>query len=190
MEYWRTVWRDGFAPGLPPAGLAALLTALETDDRRLEQGLTTSPPPLLAVQDWPVEGADALGFIGWQGEDLTTVGDVEEFFAKACFDADQRLGDPAACRWFLNWFDDTPRGEMRRELAGEVIRELINRGYVRQAMVSSVPIGFMAPLITDPADSAQMGIIADWLDDHDEPDKAAGWRAAHNQALKEKAYSL
>ena len=49
-----------------------------------------------------------------------TVGQVEEFFAKACYQADQRLGEPAACRWFLNWFDNTPRAEMRRELLAEV----------------------------------------------------------------------
>ena len=32
----------------------------------------------------------------------------------------ERLGEPAACRWFLNWFDDTPRDQMRRELLAEV----------------------------------------------------------------------
>ena len=74
----------------------------------------------MCVQDWPVEAACALGYCGWQGDGLETVGEVEEFFARACFEADQRLGEPAACRWFLNWFDDTPRDEMRRELLAEV----------------------------------------------------------------------
>lgn len=127
MESWRLVWRDGFAPVLSAEGLAALADALRADDPRLIQGSTSAPPPLMAVQDWPVEAACALGFCGWQGEDLDTVGQVEEFFARACFEADQRLGEPAACRWFLNWFDDTPRDEMRRELRAEVEKAIAER---------------------------------------------------------------
>ncbi len=126
MESWRLVFRDGFVPVLSTAGLIAVRDALRTDDPRLMQGATTTPPPLMCVQDWPCEAACALGFCGWQGDDLLTVGDVEEFFARACFEADQRLGEPAACRWFLNWFDDTPRDQMRRELLEEI--ELALRG--------------------------------------------------------------
>ena len=109
------------------AGLDALRRALLGDDPRLLQGATTAPPPLQCVQDWPVEGACGLGYCGWQGEGLETVAQVEEFFARACFEADRRLGEPAACRWFLNWFDDTPREEMRRELLVEVQRTLAER---------------------------------------------------------------
>jgi len=127
MERWRLVWRDGFTPVLPTTGLLALREALETDDPRLTQGSTTTPPPLLCVQDWLVEAACALGFCGWHGDGLATVGEVEEFFARVCFEADQRLGEAAACRWFLNWFDDTPRESMRRELLGEVNRALAAR---------------------------------------------------------------
>jgi hypothetical protein len=127
MESWRMVWREGFVPVLSTAGLAALRDALRGDDGRLTQGSTTTPPPLMCVQDWPVEGACALGYCGWHGEGLQSVGEVEEFFAKCCFEADQRLGEPAACRWFLNWFDDTPRDEMRRELLAEVELALADR---------------------------------------------------------------
>jgi len=134
MESWRKVWRDGFAPILPTAGLEALREALATDDPRLAQGSTTTPPPLLCVQDWPVEAACALGFCGWQGEGLVSVGEVDEFFARACFEADQRLGEPAACRWFLNWFDDTPRDRMRCELLAEVEWALTSRLPVELAM--------------------------------------------------------
>jgi len=120
MERWQHVWREGFVPVLPTAGLHALRDALDTDDPRLTQGSTTTPPPLLCVQDWLVEAACALGFCGWQGDGLGTVGEVEEFFARVCFEADHRLGEPAACRHFLNWFDDTPRDAMRRDLLAEV----------------------------------------------------------------------
>ena len=127
MESWRLVWREGFAPVLPTAGLAALRGALRADDPRLRQGSTTVPPPLMCVQDWPVEAACALGFCGWQANGLALVAEVEEFFADACYQADRRLGEPGACRWFLNWFDATPREEVRRELLAEVERELTRR---------------------------------------------------------------
>ena len=127
METWRLVWRNGFVPALSLAGLLALRDALRGDDPRLVQGATTTPPPLMCVQDWPVEAACALGFCGWQGDGLGTVGEVEEHFAKCCFEADHRLGEPAACRWFLNWFDDAPRSEMRSELLAEVELALATR---------------------------------------------------------------
>jgi hypothetical protein len=127
MESWRKVWREGVAPLLSTSSLEALQRALMSDDARLLQGATTTPPPLQCVQDWPVEAACALGFCGWQGEGLETVAEVEEFFARMCFEIDQRLGEPAACRWFLNWFDETPRDEMREQLLAEVNRALAQR---------------------------------------------------------------
>ncbi len=127
MESWRKVWREGLAPHLSTAALMALQRGLQADDSRLIQGATTSPPPLECVRDWPVEAACVLGYCGWQGEGLQTVAEVEEFFARACFEADQALGEPAACRWFLNWFDDTPRDEVRRQLLPEINRTLAHR---------------------------------------------------------------
>ena len=127
MQSWQKVWREGVAPLLSTPGLEALQRALTNDDARLLQGATTTPPPLQCVQDWPVEAACALGFCGWQGEGLETVAEVEEFFARMCFEIDQRLGEPAACRWFLNWFDETPRDEMREQLLAEVNRAVAQR---------------------------------------------------------------
>src|SRR5262245_32467755 len=127
METWRKVWREGLTPLLSTPGLEALRRALVTDDGRLSQGTTTTPPPLPCVQDWPVEGACAVTYCGWQGDGLDTVAEAEEFFARVCYDVDQRLGEPAACRWFLNWFDETPRDDMRRQLLAEVNRALAQR---------------------------------------------------------------
>jgi len=127
MKSWRKVWRDGLAPLLSTPGLEALRRGLLSDDPRLLQGATTTPPPLQCVQDWPVEGCCAVGYCGWQGEGMETVAEVEEFFARTCFEVDQRLGEPAACRWFLNWFDETPRDEMRNLLLAEVNRTLAQR---------------------------------------------------------------
>ena len=147
MESWRQVWREGFVPVISTRGLKALRDALSADDPRLTQGSTTTPPPLMCVQDWPVEAACALGYCGWQGDDLDTVGQVEEFFARVCFEADARLGEPAACRWFLNWFDDTPRIEMRRELLAEVEWALTEGLFVERevpAMETMLPTGTAA----------------------------------------------
>jgi hypothetical protein len=127
MESWRKVFREGLAPLISTPGLAALRRALEEDDRRLLQGATTTPPPLRCVQDWPVEAACALGYCGWQGEGLETVAEVEEYFARMCFEIDQRLGEPAGCRWFLNFWDETPRPELRQLVLPEVERALAIR---------------------------------------------------------------
>ncbi len=123
----RKVWREGVAPLLSTPGLEALVHALETDDARLLQGATTSPPPLQCVADWPVEAACLIGFAGWQGDGLEIVIEVEKFFAKVCFDADTAIDAPPGCRHLLNWFDETPRAEMRPALLAEVRRALDER---------------------------------------------------------------
>lgn len=124
---WREVWREGVAPSLPTKGLEALARALADDDPNLLQGATTVPPPLMSVQDWPVEAACLIGYAHWKGSGLATVAEVEEAFATTCFECDQAIGEPAACRWLLNAYDDMPRDEMRRLLAGEVSRTLAER---------------------------------------------------------------
>ncbi len=127
MESWRIVWRDGFAPVLSTEGLESLWRALRDDDAQLTQGATTMPPPLMCNSDRELNGCCSIGWCGWKGEQLATVGAVEEFFARTCFEADQRLGEAGGCRWFLNWFDDTPRQRMRQELLVEVERLLEQR---------------------------------------------------------------
>jgi hypothetical protein len=127
----RRVWREGFIPELSTRHLEALRDALANDDPRLIQGGTTVPPPLMAVADWPVEAACLLGYCGvvdHGGFGRALVGPVEEVFAELCFRADQRLGEPAACRFVLNAFDDMPREEMRREFLAEVELALAARG--------------------------------------------------------------
>ena len=140
MESWRNAWRQGVAPLLSVAHLEALRTALVEDDPRLLQKATTKPPPLQCVQDWPVEAACLLGYcavaelggfgndaVGVANPNAATVAEVEEFFARMCHAIDEALGEPAACRWLLNHYDDTPREEMRREYLGEVLRSLAEK---------------------------------------------------------------
>jgi hypothetical protein len=126
MEYWRHVWREGVAPQLSTPGLEALKKALGDDDPRLVQGATTIPPPLQCVQDWPVEGACAVSFCGWQDE-RPLVAQVEEFFAHVCLECDKAISEPSGVRHFLQWFDETARVEMREQLLPEVGRTLAGR---------------------------------------------------------------
>ncbi len=127
MKSWREVWRDGLAPVLSTVGLEALQSGLKGDDERIMQGATTRPPPVQCVADWPVEAACVIGYSGWRGDGLETVAEVEDYFKRTCFEIDRRLNEPGACRWFLNWYDETPRDEMRRLLAAEVDRALAER---------------------------------------------------------------
>lgn len=129
IKSWRKIWREGFLPFISTSGLEALKKALETDDPALLQGATCSPPPLTHVQDCPVEAACAISYCGWKGDGCILVADAEEYLAQRCFDADRILGEPAACRWFLNWFDETPREEMRKKLLEEVNDNLTLREF-------------------------------------------------------------
>jgi hypothetical protein len=121
---WRRVWREGFVPVLPLEGLRALQAALASNDPTLLQGLTTVPPPMRVMLDWPVEAACATTYCGWKALHLGSVLKADEYFANTCFAVDQLLDEPAGCRHFLNWYDDTPREEMRRELLPEVQRAI------------------------------------------------------------------
>ncbi len=120
LPLWQYTWRHGFAPQMTAEQLDSLRAVLAADDGRLLQGGTSSPPPLRCVEDWEVEAACAVSWCGWLGAPGVTVKTVEEFFAKACFEADRLLAEMAACRYFLNWFDDTPRDTVRRDLLAEL----------------------------------------------------------------------
>jgi hypothetical protein len=99
----------------------------------LTQGETTSPPLLDCCAVNPVRAACAIAYAAWKDANRTTVGEVEEAFAKVCYLAAQMLDEPAAVRWFVNRFDDTPRktkGISQDYLAREVKSTL---GLLRQA---------------------------------------------------------
>ncbi len=144
MEAWRKVFREGFVPLLTEEHLLHLKKGLEEDDPRLLQGATTLPPPLAVVQDWPVEAA-CLTCYPWAmanggisqpraspeeynryALEVPSVGMVEEEFAKISYEIDQRMGEPAAVRWLLNWWDETPREQVRLEVLAEVQLALDN----------------------------------------------------------------
>lgn len=126
-ETCRKALRDGLFPVLTTPQLLALREGLRADDPALIQGATTTPPPMQGLLDCPCEAGCLIAYAGWKSG-LKTVGEVEEFFANLCFQVDRELGEPAGVRWLLNWFDDTPRDEMRVKLVAEIDRELERRG--------------------------------------------------------------
>jgi hypothetical protein len=125
---WQRAWRQGLVPQLTTKGLQGLKAALERNDSRLIQGSTMMPPPLMCMLD---EACEALCGLCWALNDgempyARSVGPMEQRFAETCLRADDLCGEPAAARYFLNWFDETPREQMRTALLAEV--DLVLRG--------------------------------------------------------------
>ncbi len=148
-DNWRFVWREGLAPLISTPALLALRQALATEDPRLKPGATCLPPPSAYAVGCRVRGACALGFCGWRGEDLETVGEVEEYFAAVCAGCDERLQEAGACRWFLNWFDDEWFPIVQRKLLAEVELVLESRlavpTAVRQEHQAALEVGNQEP---------------------------------------------
>ncbi len=133
METWQMVWRQGIAPHLRDAGLLALRAALAADDKALIQNATTFPPPLKQLENEPAEKVCALGLALRADHGLYTVGDVLDAFAVLVEVVDETLGEPAAIRYWLSWYDSADRDVMRRELLAEVNRTLAGRGILTPA---------------------------------------------------------
>jgi hypothetical protein len=124
MESWRKVWREGIQPQVSTIGLITLYKGLKEDGESICQGATTLPPPLQGSLELPVEATDAIGYVAWKAYGADTVGKVEEFFAKLCYEAEQKLGEPAAVRYFIWWYDTMPMDVVRTDLMEEITREL------------------------------------------------------------------
>jgi hypothetical protein len=147
LEPWQFAWRFGFAPQFSKVGLSVLREALFRDDCRLIQGANTNPLPLNShIEKEPV-GACAVCYIAWVADGMKRVGEIEEFFAHVCFEADRRLGEPTACRRFLNWFDDSPRDVVRHRLLAEIEIELT-------ALATELPIRLHVPDADEPQPAA------------------------------------
>lgn len=68
-----------------------------------------------------MEKACAIAYCGWRGGyGVETVGQAEEFFYRVCRMCDYGPVDGISSKDFTNWFDETPREDMRRELLAEV----------------------------------------------------------------------
>lgn len=137
-ETWQLVWRTGIAPQLDLAALAALRDGLARDDATLVQGRSVVPPGMECVADWPIEAGDCITYALWQSHRVATVGDATDQWAAIMARCDAIIEEKAGCRWLLNWYDDTPREVMRRELLAEVVRAVQERFQRGQALADEV----------------------------------------------------
>ena len=121
---WQTVWRKGIAPQLDRHGIEELRIALIIDDSRLIQGTTTCPNIMDHNPGRACEAGCGIAFPIWQADTEQDIHDISEKFSLVCDKCDADLlnatGDEVACRFFINWFDDTPRQIMRKLLLDEV----------------------------------------------------------------------
>lgn len=124
MESWRICLRDGFLPQFSLARLQILAVALATDDPTLIQGSTVQPELRDNIDP---EAACFIGYGCWKDQPNPTTKTVNDEFGEMCFEADKRLGAPAACRYFLNWFDENPRDEVFPQVLEEVNRAIEER---------------------------------------------------------------
>lgn len=125
VKPWQYAWRKGFLPQFNGQDLSILLEAVENNSKCLIQGQTTDPFPFTFLSEEKVCGACAISYIGWQSRGMELVGDVEGFFARACHECDMLLGESGGCRYFLNWFDETPTEEAFSELAKEMKNNIL-----------------------------------------------------------------
>lgn len=165
------VLRQGFLPIWATCELEACLALLKADDPRLIQGSTSFPPPLMAAQDLPVERVDPVGFCSTPDALNCTVGEVEEGFARCCFEADARLGEPAACRWALNAIDDEPREKVWKWLIDEIEHALAER-----KATGHLPSELKTALTMFPDDTTLRQACADYLIEQGQDQEADAFR--------------
>jgi hypothetical protein len=130
QESWRRTWRVGIAPLLSTDGLEALERALATDDPCLIQQNTLRPAygdESDESDDPAVYKACAIALCGWRGDGKKHRGELLGWFAAMLKRVEEAMGEPRAAVHFLEWYDVTPRQEMRRQLLPEVRRELDRR---------------------------------------------------------------
>ncbi len=124
IEPWLHTWREGLTPCLERRHLLALRDALAADSQLVIHRYSVEPVPLPCMSDWPVEKACAVCYMGWKADNLTTVGEVEAFFARICAECDARLGEPSGVRHLLNAWDEWDRKTIRTALLAELERQL------------------------------------------------------------------
>lgn len=119
----RRVFAEGFAPLMSWEHLMSLHDALADGCDWLLQNATTQPPCTQETMDALCRSACAIAFGGLG----SSVGYAESEYSRLCYECDCRLGEPAACRYFLDWYDGASREVMRGELLTLVNKELRHR---------------------------------------------------------------
>jgi len=99
---------------LSTESLEALPAGLVADDARLIQGGDDDAAAVAVRAGLAGRGACGLATAagrarGWRRWPRSRSSSPDVARDRPC------AGEPAGCRWFLNWFDETPRDDMRRE---------------------------------------------------------------------------
>ena len=119
MEKWRRVWRDRDRAAAVTSRFAR--SAIGSCSATIAGCCKASSPRRRRWMPTPIAPSSAAVpsvLCGWLGEGRTSVGAVEEYFTAICEAADAAFGEPAACRFFFNWFDDSPRRDAPRDVGG------------------------------------------------------------------------
>jgi hypothetical protein len=129
LPSWKHVWRTGIVPQVSTEGLQRLRRALLEDDSRVLTGSTCFPPPLQCCEDERVERCCPVCWLILAGKspEAISVGLLDEAFARLCWEADKLCGQPMSIRYLLNWIDETPRPELRKQLIVECDLALAGR---------------------------------------------------------------
>ena len=112
-------WKKSFAHIADVCGVPALQvlrTAVSENYCSLIQGTTVAYEPATNPGDRTVCGACAVGYMYWKADDMDFADDVEEAVAATFSEVAKKAGWDRAPDLFTNWYDETPRDEMRREL--------------------------------------------------------------------------
>lgn len=123
MEQWRRYFRHGIAPLVENAQLEYVLGILKSDSEKMCQGDTVILRKVIAESgltyyhgDLPPVSGCFVSLIHMSDEKLTANEVDAKFGPFLC-----RVGlNHGLSSHFINWFDDSPREEVRRELIAEI----------------------------------------------------------------------
>ena len=138
-------WRHAFraiAPDLPTEGLQALVEEIRTHgDRLCQQSVTQPKSPYHGFEDDTPEKACVIGFCGWQGLGLHTVGQVHAYYIAFGQTSHKEIVD------FVDWWDSLPSQALGEQLLlAEVERELHRRKTIVQERPDVIPYPPYIPL--------------------------------------------
>ena len=121
---WQRAWREGFAPLLSTPALEALRDGLAANDPALLQNVIASP---LDLRGAPCDGACAIAYAIWKGEQIVLAEKVRDRFYEVCCKVRGRLDISYGDNLFIDWFDRTLREGCFPILRAEVEHELARR---------------------------------------------------------------
>lgn len=111
-DTWVKIFTEGLLPILSDQEKQSLRHSLTIRDPRFMQGATTFPMiSRHGAYQTTCERGCLIGVIG-MNKGLTTVGEVEDYFAHICHLVDVRMGEASIVRHLLNFYDQNDLDEV------------------------------------------------------------------------------